>query len=73
MVRPIREVVEEHLKRVFKDVQEDVRRVSQEWDDIPLDEQRLLLAQFTRPDGTLAESWWEPDFWDSEIKQCPDL
>ncbi len=62
-MKPIVELVREHLDEQAKAFREEAERYNAEWEALPEEEKERILERFTRPDGTLAESWWEPDFW----------
>ena len=54
------ESVRERLDRLCRDIREQDKRYQEEWEALGAEEQQRLLAQFTRPDGSLCEHWWQP-------------
>ena len=58
--RPIAELVRERLDQQARYTQDQAERELKEWEAIPAEERARILKQFTRPDGSICEHWWQP-------------
>lgn len=69
--RSIGEVVREQLDNAARVIREQAERDLADWEAIPPQERERLLAQFTRPDGTLCDHWWQPEVegWGKDMKR----
>ncbi len=56
----IADVVKEHMEAERKRLLADAEQTLREWEAIPAEERQQMLDQFTRPDGSLCEHWWQP-------------
>lgn len=57
----IAEMIRERRNQAARNIREQAKRDLEEWEAIPVEERERLLAQFTRPDGTICEHWWQPE------------
>ncbi len=61
MTRSLAEAASEMFKENARRIRAQAERDLEEWEAIPEEERARLLKQFTRPDGTICEHWWQPE------------
>lgn len=64
MTRSISEVGNDIIKELRRNIRSQAEQDLKDWEAIPIEERERLLKQFTRPDGTICEHWWQPEFED---------